>query len=116
MGMFLVAVAKLHLLSSAHSLSPLLGSLICSFVIKLAFSLRIVRGACTDMVAGTRLFLFQLSQIAFGAHGNRPPAPGNSERWQRALRLVSQRVAYATRSQVAQSDEDNFHTLTVLSL
>ncbi|KAK8584468.1 hypothetical protein V6N13_109863 [Hibiscus sabdariffa] len=116
MGLFLVAVAKLHFLSSAHSLSPLLGSLICSFVIKLAFSLRIVRGACTDMVDATRLFLFQLSQIAFEADGHRPPAPGNGERWQRALRLVSERMAYATRSQVAQSDEDNFHTLTVLSL
>ncbi|KAB2018102.1 hypothetical protein ES319_D08G206100v1 [Gossypium barbadense] len=117
MGICLVALAKLHLLTPAHSISaPLLAGFICPFVVKLAFRFRIVRRVYIDMLYATRLFFFQLSQIAFDAGGDRQPSPGDGERWQRALRLVSERITHVRRSPVADSDEDSFHTLTVLSL
>ncbi|MBA0881610.1 hypothetical protein Goshw_024737 [Gossypium schwendimanii] len=117
MGICLVALAKLHLLTPAHSISaPLLAGFICPFVVKLAFRFRIVRRVYIDMLYATRLFFFQLSQIVFDAGGDRQPSPGDGERWLRALRLVSERITHVRRSPVADSDEDSFHTLTVLSL
>ncbi|XVF10832.1 hypothetical protein REPUB_Repub07fG0217300 [Reevesia pubescens] len=112
MGLHLVALAKLF--SPTQSLfTPLVAGLICPFLLKLSFSLRIVRRVYIDVIYASRLFFFQLSQIAFEAD---QPAPGNGNRWQRALRLVCQMIAYVRRYPAAQSDEDSFHTLTMLSL
>ncbi|XVE57660.1 hypothetical protein DITRI_Ditri04bG0107400 [Diplodiscus trichospermus] len=113
MGLHLVALAKLHLLSPSHSFTPSVGGLICPFVLKVSFSLRIVRRVYIDVVDASRLFFFQLNQIAFEAD---QPAPGDGDRWQRALRLVCHRITHVRRSPAGQSDEDSFHTLTMLSL
>lgn len=116
MGLHLVALAKLHLLSSSptHSFTPLIAGLICPFVLKLSFSSSIVRRAYIDVIDASRLFFFQLSQIAFQQD---QPAPGNGgDRWERALRLVCQRITHVRRSPSGQSDDDSFHTLTMLSL
>ncbi|EOY24345.1 Uncharacterized protein TCM_015972 isoform 2, partial [Theobroma cacao] len=109
----LLALAKLYLLSPSRSFTPLPAGFICPFVLKLSFSLRIVRRVYIDVIDASRLFLFQLSQIAFEAD---QPAPENGDRWERALRLVCQRITHVRRSPMGQSDEDSFRTLTMLSL
>ncbi|KAG6788768.1 hypothetical protein NC652_001708 [Populus alba x Populus x berolinensis] len=116
MGIPMVALAKLNLLlSKSHTGTSLITCLLCPYVLKLTFSVRLVRQAYTDLLYSSRLFLFQLSQIAFDA--DQPAAPaGNSTRLGRALRLVYQRVTRARRSPTAQDDEDNFHALSMFSL
>ncbi|KAK8658199.1 hypothetical protein V6N13_036411 [Hibiscus sabdariffa] len=117
MGLHVVAVAmaKLHLLSPSHSFTtPLVAGLICPFVLKVSFRLSFLRRVYIDAFDASRLFIFQLSQIALGAD---QPAPGNGgRRWQRALRLVCQRIAQVRRPTVAESEEDSFHTFSMLSL
>ncbi|OMO52450.1 hypothetical protein COLO4_37181 [Corchorus olitorius] len=122
MGLHLLALAKLRLLSSSPTFTPLLAAtLICPFLLKLSFSLGIVRRTYTDVIESTRLFFFQLRQIiAFEDDHDQPPPGGNGggvpDRWQRALRLICQRITLVRRSPAVESDEDNFHTLTMLSL
>ncbi|KAK8266501.1 hypothetical protein V6Z12_D12G250700 [Gossypium hirsutum] len=113
MALHLVALAKLHLLSPSHSASPLIASLICSFLLEISSRLSVLRRVYIDVFHAARLFFFQLSQIALEADH---PAPSNGHRWQRALRLVCQRITHVRRSPPAQSDEASFHTLTMLSL
>ncbi|WCJ25925.1 hypothetical protein M5689_007778 [Euphorbia peplus] len=102
----IIAVAKLKLLSVS---SPLLtGGLLCPFLLKLACSFRLARRSYCDGIYTSRLFIFQLNRIAFD---------GMSDRIQRVRRLVWQRLALARRSpEITQSDEDNFHALSVFSL
>lgn len=116
MGLHMVALAKLKLLSSAatpHSICPaILAGLVCPLVLKFCFSFRLVRQAYIDLVYASRLFVFQLGQIAFDSG---PPASSNhrlGSRWQRALRLVCERVTLTP----TQSDEHDFHTLTLIAL
>ncbi|GAV78548.1 hypothetical protein CFOL_v3_22014 [Cephalotus follicularis] len=114
MGLIIVALAKLTLLSSSHTISPLLSGFLWPFALKLSFSLRIVRRAFWDVIHSSRLFFFQLGQIASDTH---EPALGSNTRWERALRLVSQRLRQARRQQaIDQSVEDSLHRFTVLSL
>lgn len=113
MGLHLIAIigAKLHLLS--HCRTPLLiaAGLICPFLIKLSLGFRVIRGGYIDLIDASTLFIFQLNQIAFDDADHQPAHPGNGRhRWQRALRLVCQRL----RSE--QLDEESIHTLTMLSL
>ncbi|GMY30016.1 Zinc finger protein [Fagus crenata] len=109
----MLALAKLQLLSPSHSLSPMVTSLVWPFLLKMSFSFRIVRGAYTDLVLASRLFFFQLGQIAL----NPEPAFGNTTRLERALRLVYQRVIRTTRSQAPPlDDDDSFHTLSMFAL
>ncbi|GLU05575.1 hypothetical protein SLE2022_226720 [Rubroshorea leprosula] len=112
MGLHLVALAKLKLLAPCHNISPLLASLVCPFVIRVACSLRCVRRTYFDLLYASRLFFFQMGRIAFDAE----PGPGNGSRWRRALRLVCQRVTDVGRLPASQSEEVSFHTLTILSL
>ncbi|XVF52620.1 hypothetical protein PTKIN_Ptkin05aG0032900 [Pterospermum kingtungense] len=115
MGLPIVAIAKLHLLSHCHkSFTPLLAGLICPFLLKLSFGFGVPRGVYTDVVEASRLFFFQLNQIAFDA--DHQPAPGRRHRWQRALRLVCQRITHVRRSPAEQLDDESFHTLSMLSL
>ncbi|GMJ00402.1 hypothetical protein HRI_003709400 [Hibiscus trionum] len=117
MGLHLVAVAmaKLHLLSRSHSFTtPSVAALIGPFVLKVSFRMSFLRRLYIDAFDASRLFFFQLSQIALGAE---QPAPDNGgHRWQRALRLVCQRITHVRRSTVAESEEDSFHTFSMLSL
>ena len=109
----MLALAKLKLLSPSHSLSPMVTSSVWPFLLKMSFSFRIVRGAYTDLVLASRLFFFQLGQIAL----NPEPALGNTTRLERALRLVYQRVIRTTRSQAPPlDDDDSFHTLSMFAL
>ncbi|KAL9405898.1 hypothetical protein Peur_002870 [Populus x canadensis] len=117
MGIPMVALAKLNLLlSKSHTGTSLITCLLCPYVLKLTFSVRLVRQAYTDLLYSSRLFLFQLSQIAFDADDQPAALAGNSTRLGRALRLLNQRVTRARRSPTAQDDEDNFHALSMFSL
>ncbi|KAK9275319.1 hypothetical protein L1049_022582 [Liquidambar formosana] len=114
MGLHLVLLAKLNLLStSSQSLSPMVASLVWPFVLKLTFSFRLIRRTYTDVIYSIRLFSFQMGQIAFDTElGLR-----NTTRWERALRLVYERVTNAGRSpSPSQSDEDSLHALSMLAL
>ncbi|CAK7356379.1 unnamed protein product [Dovyalis caffra] len=116
MGLPMVAVAKLNLLlSTSHTGTSLVTWLLCPYALNLTFNVRLLRRVYTDLLYSSRLFLFQVSQIAFDT--DQPAAPaGNSSRLGRVLRLVYQRVTRARRSPTTQDDEDNFHALSMFSL
>ncbi|KAL5748479.1 hypothetical protein ACOSP7_025521 [Xanthoceras sorbifolium] len=121
MGLHMVALAKLNyiLLSPSHSsVTPILASLICPFLLKFSCSFKLIRRAYVDLLYASRLFVFQLHQIAFDTQYQQPQLRinNNGSRWERALRLVCQRITHVRRSPPTLSDEDSFHTLTVLSL
>ncbi|KAG6418829.1 hypothetical protein SASPL_121035 [Salvia splendens] len=105
-----VPLAKLGLAAGgAPGFAPLLTTaLLWPFVLKFTFSFRPLRETCLDMADSLRLFLFQMSQIAFegGADGSGP-------RWQRALRLVYERLVHARRTQ---SDEETLLALSMHAL
>ncbi|KAK9274566.1 hypothetical protein L1049_021815 [Liquidambar formosana] len=111
MVMELVFIAKLNRLSTSNSLSPIVGSLVWPFLLKL-FGFGLIGRTCTDIVYALRLFTFQMGHIAFGAELR----GRNSTRWDRALRLIHERVTHARRSPTSQSDEHSLHTLTMLAL
>ena len=116
MGLPMVAVAKLNLLlSTSHTGASLVTFLLFPYVLKLTFTVRLFRRAYTGLLHSSRLFLFQLSQIAFDT--DQPAPVGNdSTRLRRALRLIYQRVTRTRRSQTTQDDEDNFNALSMFSL
>ncbi|KAK9927558.1 hypothetical protein M0R45_024739 [Rubus argutus] len=128
--MAVVATMKLKLLScTSHSLiTPVVSGLIWPFVIKLSFSLRLVRRTYTDVIHASRLFFFQMEQIirAIDEHGHadhdeRPVAiigTNNNSRLERAVRLVHQTVTNSVRqsSEALQLDEQSIHTLAMIAL
>ncbi|GLT35160.1 hypothetical protein SLA2020_096360 [Shorea laevis] len=81
-------------------------------MLRVSFGLRIVHRAYDDLLFASRLFFFQLGHRAFDAE----PGQADESRWQRAVRLVCQRVTRVSGSPASQSDEDSLHTLTILSL
>ncbi|CAL5442035.1 unnamed protein product [Camellia sinensis] len=113
MGLHLVVLAKLNLTATAgHGASPLVVILVCPFLLKLSFSSRPFQRAYNDIIRASRLFFFQLGQIAFN---NIEPA-GPRQRWHRALRLVYQRLTHATRSLASESYEESLRALSMLAL
>ncbi|KAJ9706904.1 hypothetical protein PVL29_002059 [Vitis rotundifolia] len=111
MGLHLLVLAKLKLLSSSHSCSPLVVNLVWPFLIKLSYSFRFVHGAYADVIHASRLFFFQLRQITFDPQQD---DLGNGTRLERAIRLVHRRLTRSSRSQM--DDEDSLHTLSMLAL
>ncbi|KAH6755765.1 hypothetical protein C2S52_010183 [Perilla frutescens var. hirtella] len=106
-------LAKLGLIAGGvhpiHGLGPVLTTaMLWPFVVKFAFSFRPLRESCMDMAEALRLFLFQLSQIAFEGGED-----GGGPRWQRALRLVYERLLHVRRSQ---SDEESLLALSMHAL
>ncbi|KAF8032823.1 hypothetical protein BT93_D1645 [Corymbia citriodora subsp. variegata] len=122
MGFPMIALAKLnHLIFASRSSSPSLVSyLLWPFLLRLAMSYDRVWRGYSDAVYASRLFFFQLRWIAL------PPGDGGDgggrdraahARWERALRLVRQRLMSGSRSAaVTLVDEDSFHTLSMLAL
>lgn len=122
MGLPMVAhLAKFKLLCnpSHTALSPAVTVLVWPFMLKLCFSFKLVRQAYSDLVRGTRLFLFQLGRIAFD-RGEVPAdhVNGNGHRFERALRLVNERLAHLRTPQgLRPSDDDHSQdSLAVLSM
>ncbi|CAK9173217.1 unnamed protein product [Ilex paraguariensis] len=115
MGLTLVVLAKLKLITTSHSVCPMVAGLAWAFVLKLSFSitkLGPLRRVYADVLNGFRLFLFQMGQISLNA----APTSSNRTRWERALRLVRERLTQVTRSPALESDEDSLHTLSMIAL
>uniref|UniRef100_A0A7N0UHS8 Uncharacterized protein n=1 Tax=Kalanchoe fedtschenkoi TaxID=63787 RepID=A0A7N0UHS8_KALFE len=111
----LVATASSH---SSSMMSTLVGALVWPYLLKLSFSSTLVRRAYVDAAYSTRLFVFQMSRIAFG------PGPGEDgragRRWRRAVRLLYDRFANAVRrapgAVLLESDEVSLHALSMVAL
>lgn len=118
MGLHLVALVKLKLMigagTSHNSLTPLLvTTLVCPFVLKICLSLRSLPQVYDDISHASRLFFFQLGQIAFHV---RQEDLGNQSRWERALRVFCQMVTGARRSPASLLSSDEAHRLHDLSM
>lgn len=126
MGLHLVVLAKLNLITAnaTHgAISPLVaGLLVWPFVLRLSFSIRPLHQACTDIVRASRLFFFQMGQIAFTSGiSTAGPGIGNSNissrtRWARAVRLVYRRITDARRSPMWDSDYENLRAVSMIAL
>ncbi|KAE8055903.1 hypothetical protein FH972_012714 [Carpinus fangiana] len=110
----MLALAKLNLLSQPRSLSPFVSSLVLPFLLKLSFSFPLVTRNCVGVVDASRLFFFQLGQIAFGSADQ--SAFGGGSRLERALRLVHRSRSHARRPQAPQIEDDSLHALSMFVL
>nr|KYP55354.1 hypothetical protein KK1_001566 [Cajanus cajan] len=105
MGLHMVALAKLHLRPAAIGLA-------CPLLLKLLMGFRIFRD---DALHQSRLFLFQLGQIAFSSEAH-------LARMERALRLIWRTLTPAAPAPAPASSADNsqivhsLHDLSMLSL
>ncbi|KAF9615524.1 hypothetical protein IFM89_024151 [Coptis chinensis] len=111
MGLHMVALTKLHLLTTTHSSSPLITAL-GIFILKVPFSIRHINRVYTNAFTASRLFLFRLGVIMFGEELE----AYNGQRWERALRLVRERLINARRSWTTQIHEDSLHVATMVAL
>ncbi|OIS97416.1 hypothetical protein A4A49_09147 [Nicotiana attenuata] len=130
MGLHLLIIGKINLMAtSSHSLSsPLLVSLLWPFILKLAaFSCRPIGQVYSDLVYSLRLFSFQMSQITFntttdqstgGSGGNSGGSGGGggNTRWERAVRLICERITLARHSQFSETDEESFRDFSMIAL
>ncbi|KAI4303249.1 hypothetical protein MLD38_038902 [Melastoma candidum] len=109
MVLHLAVAAKLNLSIALRGtiLSPT--CLLVCFLVKLSLSTSWFQQTFDDTSHGFHLFFFQLSRIVFGPD-NDPHSPG---RWQRAARLLRQRVG--TRSAV-EEDVGTYHFLSMTAL
>uniref|UniRef100_A0A0V0GNA6 Putative ovule protein n=1 Tax=Solanum chacoense TaxID=4108 RepID=A0A0V0GNA6_SOLCH len=112
MGLHLLIILKLNLRASSLSLNtPLIISLLCPFIIRLAAcSFKPLHQIHYNLVHSMRLFLFQMSQITFNSQ---PPAP---TRWERAVRLVYERFTRARHTQFREMDEESLRALSMIAL
>ncbi|KAI4327119.1 hypothetical protein L6164_019619 [Bauhinia variegata] len=112
MGLHMVAIAKLHVQLTSHSLSPVVCGLACPLALKLLMGFRLFREAYTEALYASRLFLFRLGQIAFG----RRPLATNGHRLERAIRLISQTINNSAPLHDQQLPPDTILALSMLSL
>lgn len=110
----MVVVAKLSLIAATHTgpTTPTVAALLWPFVLKLSFCFGPIHDACIGMMHGLRLFFFQLGLIAFDSN-SATVRGGGVVRWQRALRLLYQRIANA---RPTQSTQDSFVIVSMLAL
>lgn len=110
MGLHLMAVVKLKLLASTShtvSLTPYITSLVAPFVVKTFLNFRTLPQLYEDVLHALRLFLFQFTQI------RQLEDLGDRNRWERALRLLTERIS----RQSSTSDEaSSLHELAMITL
>ncbi|KAJ8449401.1 hypothetical protein Cgig2_002533 [Carnegiea gigantea] len=64
MGLHLVVLGKLHLLAKSHTTTtPLVASMVVSFVLRVASNIPIIQRICSDLIYSLRLFVFQVTRI-----------------------------------------------------
>ncbi|KAK4365858.1 hypothetical protein RND71_013738 [Anisodus tanguticus] len=116
MGLHLLIVLKLNLIASSRSLNtPLIVSLLCPYLIRLAAcSVKPLHQIYSNLVHSVRLFFFQIRQITLNSQP--PPASRTTMRWQRAVRLVYERLTRARQSQFWETDEESLRALSMISL
>ncbi|KAL9246831.1 hypothetical protein vseg_020322 [Gypsophila vaccaria] len=141
----LVVMAKLKLTKVAsHGCTPIIVSLIFPFILRMSCSVRIIRQAYVDLFYSSRLFFFQLTQIVLDDNGTRRDPSNNNRvllrsidssgsgsgrgngssssgaRWDRALRLVSERLTRTRRHLASmrfdEDDEASFHEFSMIAL
>ncbi|GMN32801.1 hypothetical protein TIFTF001_003832 [Ficus carica] len=127
-----VAKAKAMVMTmSSQGQRPMVavGGLLFPFLLKLSFSLELVRKTYCDLLYSSRLFVFQLTHIAAGDHHHNTNS-SNTGRFVRALRLVYERLTHFRWSQspitspppfnlLSSSPHDQesaLHTLSMLAL
>lgn len=119
MGIPLAILVKYKLLIAANqtaTITPMITTLLWPFLLKLFFSFRPLHEALLDITYGLRLFLFQMGQIAFGSD---PPAAATAHggmRWERAFRLVNERLIRTRHPRFSESEEESLRALSVLAL
>ncbi|KAL2472031.1 Uncharacterized protein Adt_40167 [Abeliophyllum distichum] len=117
MGLQVVVLAKLGLCAASHSLTPLSAALLWPFVLKFSFSFRPLREVYTDILHALRLFFFQLRQITMNDEPDGSAASNGGARWERALRLICERVTQARHAQSGlDSGEDSLRAISMLAL
>ncbi|KAK9716379.1 hypothetical protein RND81_06G229300 [Saponaria officinalis] len=138
MGFHLLAIANLKLAKAAtHGCTPLVLSLILPFILRMSCSVRIIRQSYIDLFYSSRLFMFQLTQIVLDDNNNSNNNNNNIEgsndnrvgsrdisrggaRWDRALRLVSERLIRTRRHLASMryddDDEVSFHDFSMIAL
>ncbi|KAK4355919.1 hypothetical protein RND71_024890 [Anisodus tanguticus] len=117
MGLHLLIVLKLNLIASSRNLNtPLIVSLLCPYLIRLAAcSFKPLHQIYSNLIHSVRLFFFQMSQITL--HSQPPPlASRRTMRWERAVRLVYERLTRARHSQFWETDEESLHALSMIAL
>uniref|UniRef100_M1B2X9 Uncharacterized protein n=1 Tax=Solanum tuberosum TaxID=4113 RepID=M1B2X9_SOLTU len=116
MGLHILIVLKLNLRASSVSLNtPLIISLLCPFIIRLAAcSFKPLHQIHYNLVHSMSLFLFQMSQITFNSQP--PAAPRSTTRWGRAVRLVYERFTRARHIQFHETDEESLRDLSIIAL
>lgn len=122
MALHFLLIGKINILAtSSHSLStPYLVCLLWPYIIKLAaFSFRPIHQVYSDLIYSMRLFSFQMSQITFNTEPVGPGMAGEGSgntRWERAVRLVCERITHARRSQFTDADEESLRELAMIAL
>ncbi|KAJ8552670.1 hypothetical protein K7X08_020063 [Anisodus acutangulus] len=121
MGLYLLLIGKINLLASSSSQSlstPFLVSLLWPFIVKVAaFSFRPIHQVYTDLLYSVRLFSFQMGQITFNTEPIGPAGSrGGNTRWERAARLVCERLTHARHSRFTEADEESLRELSMIAL
>ncbi|RDX94696.1 hypothetical protein CR513_22888, partial [Mucuna pruriens] len=112
MGLHMVALVKLHLQVTSHGLRPAVVGLACPLLLKLLMGFRIFRD---DALYQSRLFLFQLGQIAF----NTEAQLSNVARMERALDFIWRTLTPSpttSPSEDSQLAQQSLHDLSMLAL
>lgn len=111
----LVVLVKLKLLfstSHAISLTPFITYLVAPFVLKVLLNWRSLPQLYEDVWHASRLLIFQFSEIAFGI---RQENLEDRSRWERALRLFSERISHSLRSP-SSTEARSMHDFSMITL
>ena len=118
MGMHLMVVAAIHLsragsIGAAGASPGLAANLIWPFLVKLCLSVQVNPH---DWISSSRFLIFQFAQIF--ARNSRNDENQNNNRWDRAIRLVRERIDLARDSHMSlrHDDEESLHILSMLAL
>ncbi|RRT64943.1 hypothetical protein B296_00041451 [Ensete ventricosum] len=116
----MVVLGKLQLLAGGgHGHWKLLLSLLCPFALKLPFAATCLPSSgVADLLLALRLLVFRLARIFLDEAA---AAQGGRGRWERALRLLHERVGAvagsdAARLGVPRTSEETFNVISMLAL
>ncbi|PON93021.1 hypothetical protein TorRG33x02_113000 [Trema orientale] len=112
MKMVIMGMMGSHSHYSQRAVRPMVAGLLFPFVLKISLSFTVVRRTYCELMHASSLFFFQLGHIAFDTTTSTTAAA--SSRFQRALRLVFQRLTLVP--QPHQQAADSLHSLSMIAL
>ncbi|WOL05645.1 hypothetical protein Cni_G14374 [Canna indica] len=120
MPIHMVVIGKLNLflLAGGHcSNLQIMASLLCPFVLKFPFVAARLPNSCTELAVSLRFFLFRLRRI-FVVDAAATAVERRYDRWERALRLIRDRVAGADeeRLRVLGPNDEMLTAISMLTL